>query len=211
MDAMKGTATGCTMVTTSCTTYPCTTGAVTVTLGTGCPLPLGGTGSGSVTVTGNWSNADTAVLSQTYAVAFPQTNQALPIVSVSQVSAARSGNLLTIGYTDTNVVATLAGMAYFDAGGIWNIVVDTKGTADPSDDVFTMNASRSFSSASYEETSSINNVVLDPSCRQNPIAGTGQDSTLSSTMQTSTSVNFHATCDGQAEVNGMTVPLQLLP
>src|SRR5262245_21415543 len=62
MDAMKGMVSACVAVTTACSTYPCTMGAVTITLGDGCQLPLGGTASGTVTVTGSWSTADAAML-----------------------------------------------------------------------------------------------------------------------------------------------------
>jgi hypothetical protein len=57
---------------------------VNITLGGGCPLPLGGAAAGSVSVTGNWSSVDSATLSQTYtnATVAAQNNKALALASV---------------------------------------------------------------------------------------------------------------------------------
>ena len=47
MDAMKGMPVACATVKTACSTFPCTTGEVTIALGPGCPLPLGGAATGT--------------------------------------------------------------------------------------------------------------------------------------------------------------------
>src|SRR5258706_3678698 len=65
MNAMTQT-TACTQVTQACTAnFPCT-GGVTITLGSDCPLPIGGTATGTVSVTGSWSSATPGQLSTTY-------------------------------------------------------------------------------------------------------------------------------------------------
>ena len=218
MDAMKGMPVACTTVKTACTTYPCTAGAVTIALGPGCPLPLGGAATGTVTVTGNWSSVDQATLSQTFtdAQVTAQSNKALAIASVTQVSASRSGNTLTISYTGANAVADASGSALaVGASDTWSLAVDGKGTADPADDVVTVNStSASAGGFSGVRASSIKNAVLDPTCQTNPISGSAQITEVSGGLvpiPTIIDIKFHSACDGSAEVNGTTQPLQLLP
>jgi len=218
MDAVKGTATACATVKTACTTYPCSTGAVDITLGAGCPLPLGGMASGSVTVTGSWSSADQATLSQTFvnAQVAAQSNKALAIANVTQVSASRSGTSLAISYTGANAVAGASGSAIaVGASDTWKVTVDSKGTADPADDLVTVSAtSASAGGLGGVRASTITNAVLDPSCRTNPISGTAQITEVSGgfvPIPTIIDIKFHSACDGMAEVNGATQPFQLLP
>ena len=218
MDAMKGMPVACTTVKTACTTYPCTAGAVTIALGPGCPLPLGGAATGTVTVTGNWSSVDQATLSQTFtdAQVTAQSNKALAIASVTQVSASRSGNTLTIKYTGTNAVAGASGSAVaVGASNSWTVAVDNKGTADPNDDLLTIDStSVSAGGFSGARVANVNGVVLDPSCRQNPTAGSADITQVSGgivPVPTITKIKFHAACDGQAEVDGSTATLTLFP
>lgn len=217
MDAMKGMASACATVTTACASYPCTTGAVTIALGAGCPLPLGGTSSGTVTVTGNWSSADQATLSQTYTnTQVASAGKALAIASVTQISASRAGNTLTVKYTGTNAVAGASGSAVaVGASSSWTVTVDNKGTADPIDDLLTVDATSANASAfGGTRVASVTGAVLDPSCRQNPIAGRADITQVSGgvvPVPTITKIQFHAACDGQAEVDGSTTALTLLP
>lgn len=217
MDAMKGMVSACAAVTTACASYPCATGAVMITLGPGCPLPLGGTASGSVMVTGNWSTADQATLSQTYAnTQVASAGKALAIASVTQVSASRTGNTLTIKYTGTNAVAGASGSAVaVGASNSWTVAVDNKGTADPNDDLLTIDStSVSAGGFSGARVANVNGVVLDPSCRQNPTAGSADITQVSGgivPVPTITKIKFHAACDGQAEVDGSTATLTLFP
>jgi hypothetical protein len=217
MDGIKGMSSSCVAVTTACASYPCNNGAVTITLGPGCLLPLGGAATGSVTVTGSWSSADQAMLQQVYANAqVTSAGKALAIASVTQISASRSGNTINIQYSGTSAVAGASGSAVAVGGGdTWTVAINTQGTADPSDDVLTVNAtSASGGGLSGARVASISGAVLSASCQQNPTAGSAQITQVAGGLvpvPTITNISFHSTCDGKAEVDGSTVQLQLLP
>jgi hypothetical protein len=220
MDAIKGPATACATVKTACTTYPCTAGAVTIALGSGCPLPLGGTSSGTVNVTGTWQSVDQATLAHTFVntQVTAQNNKALAVASVTQVSAQRSASAISVKYTGANAVAAASGSAAaIGASDSWTVSVDTKGTADPADDVVTVNATSASGGAGIGATArvaTITDVVLDPSCQLNPISGSADLTEVSGGLipiPTILKIKFHAACDGNAEVNGSTQALQLLP
>lgn len=217
MDAIKGPAPTCAAVQTACSSYPCTMGSVSVNLSSGCPLPLGGAASGSISVTGNWSSADSATLQQTFtnATVAAQGNKALAVASVKQVSASRSGNNITIAFSGANAVAGASGSAVAAGGSqSWSVVVNTKGTPDPSDDVLTIDATSASGGAGLlgsARVASIKGAVLDPGCRLNPIAGSADITQVSGIVPTITKIQFHAACDGKAEVDGSTQDLQLLP
>lgn len=214
MDAIKGTASACVVVKTACTNYPCSNGEVTITLGAGCPLPLGGVASGTVTVTGSWQSADDATLSQTFtnATVASQSNKALAVAKVTQVSARRSGNTLTIRYTGANAVAGAGGSAVaVGAANTWDIDLDTKGTPDPNDDSMTVDATSASAGVGSTRAVSIKDAVLSASCRQNPTAGSADITAVSGFIPTITKIQFHSACDGKAEVDGSTRDLQLIP
>mgnify|MGYP000846134718 CR=1 FL=1 len=218
MDAIKGGATACATVKTACATYPCATGEVTVTLGAGCPLPLGGTASGTVSVTGNFTSADNATLSHTYVntQVTAQENKALALASVAQVKVTRSGNLVTVNYSGADAKAGATGGAVaVGAGSSWTVAVDTKNTPDPSDDVLTVDASSASAGGfSGVRASTISKAVLDPSCRSNPISGSANITEVSGgiiPIPSIIKIKFLPGCDGQAEVNGTVQPFQLLP
>src|SRR4051812_13673023 len=87
MDAIKNGASACATVKAGCTTYTCN-GAVTINLGASCPLPLGGEATGTVEVTGSWSAADSATLSQMYTNArVTAFDKAVAVASVTQLVA----------------------------------------------------------------------------------------------------------------------------
>lgn len=213
MDAMKGMPGACATVTAACSTYPCQTGSVSITLGAGCPLPLGGQASGTVTVSGSWSSADQATLSHVFAnTQVASQGKALAVASVTQVSAQRSGNTVTVKYSGANAVAGASGSAVaVGAADSWTVTVDGKGTADPSDDKLTVDASSASGGFGTARAATITGVTLDPSCRQNPTAGSADITEVSGLIPKITKIQFHAACDGTAEVNGSTQPLQLLP
>ncbi|HNN98603.1 MAG TPA: hypothetical protein PKI03_40340 [Pseudomonadota bacterium] len=217
MDAIKGPAPACAAVQTACTTYPCTTGSVNITLGGGCPLPLGGAAAGSVSVTGNWSSVDSATLSQTYtnATVAAQNNKALALASVKSVSASRSGTMLTVKFTGADAVASASGSAVAAGGSqSWTVVVNTKGTADPSDDILTVDATGASAGAGLgasARVAKINGAILDPGCRTNPVGGSAEITQVSTFVPTITKIQFHAACDGKAEVDGATQDFMLLP
>lgn len=213
MEAIAGTSTACTVVDSGCTSYPCN-GAVTLTLGPSCPLPLGGEASGAVTVTGSWSSVDQSTLSQTYISTrvVAQQNKALAVATVTQLTARRSGTTITVDYTGSNATAGASGgAAAIGAGSSWTVVVDTRGTPDPADDRVTLDASSASGGFGTARATSIDAVVLDPSCRLNPISGRAEITAVSGIIPRIIKIQFHAACDGKAEVNGETRELTLLP
>lgn len=213
MDAMKGMVSTCATVTAGCSTYPCQSGAVSITLGAGCPLPLGGDASGTVTVSGSWSSAEQATLSHVFAnTQVASQGKALAVASVTQVSAQRSGNTVSVRYSGANAVAGASGSAVaVGASDTWTVTVDGKGTADPSDDRLTVDASSASGGFASARVATIKGVTLDPSCRLNPTTGSADITEVSGIIPKITKIQFHATCDGKAEVNGSTQDLQILP
>lgn len=217
MDAIKGSVPACASVQIACTTYPCSSGTVNISLGAGCPLPLGGAASGSVTVTGSWSSMDAATLQQTFtnATVSAVSNKALAVASVKSVKGARSGNNVTVTFSSADAVAGASGSAVAVGGSnSWTVVVDTKGTPSASDDVLTIESTSASAGAGLGATArvaKISGAVIDPSCRLNPVAGTAEITQVSTIIPSITKISFHAACDGKAEVDGETQDLVLLP
>lgn len=213
MDAVAGTSSACASVKTACTGYPCDA-AITINLGAGCPLPLGGEAAGTVDVTGRFTSEKSATLAQTFANARISTlGKELAVARVTQVSAQRSGATLTVSYAAANAVAG-AGATALAVGGsaTWNISVDTNSTPDPADDRMTVQASSaSAGGLGSARVISIDGAVLDPSCRQNPTAGTASITEVSGLLPKIIKVQFHPSCDGKAEVNGNSSDFVLLP
>lgn len=215
MEAIKGTSSVCATVKTGCTTYSCN-GAVTVNLGSQCPLPLGGDASGSVEVTGMFSSVDQATLSQTFAGArINGLDKELAVASVTQLSSSRSGNIISVKYTAANATAGASGSSLAVGGSAtWDVQVDTKGTPDPADDRFTIKVSSASASGGLGTSArvvDVDDVVLDPSCRSNPIAGTAEITEVKGFIPKIIKIQFHAACDGKAEINGNSEDLQLVP
>jgi hypothetical protein len=215
MEAIKSGSSVCASVKTGCTTYSCN-GAVTVNLGAACPLPLGGEATGSVDVTGSWTSVDQATMSQTFTNAHVSAlDKDLAVASVTKLTTTRSANQVTVKYTAANATAGAAGSAVSVGGSAtWDVVVDTKGTADPADDKLTVNVSSTNAAAGIGASArviKVDDAVLDPGCRQNPISGTADITEVSGFVPKIIKIQFHAACDGKAEINGDSVDFQLLP
>src|SRR5207249_2687619 len=88
----------CASVNTACTTYPCSNGAVTVTYGSACPLPLGGQASGTVQVSGNWQSDSSATLADTF-VGVQAGTRSTVLVNASNLTVTRSTNDVSVRYT----------------------------------------------------------------------------------------------------------------
>jgi hypothetical protein len=215
LEAVKGTASACVTVKNACATYPCD-GAVTINLGAGCPLPLGGEASGTIEVTGRWTTVDQASLSQTFVNArVSAADKPLALASVTQVSAQRSGDTIAVKYVGAQAVAGGSFSATAVGGSAtWDVTVDTKSTPDPADDRLTIKVTSANASSgilSSARVIKVEGAVLDPSCRQNPIAGTADITEVSGLIPKIIKIQFHSACDGMAEVNGNSTELQLLP
>jgi hypothetical protein len=193
----------CVNVTQPCSAaYPCS-GVASVTLGDACPLPLGGVGSGQVAVSGSWAATDMATLGMMFGIGVADGN-----ISVSEaigVKVSTQAGHQTVAYTGQDVSVTNG--ATLAAQSAWTVDVDEKMTpGDPSDDVYTINgAHQGVSTGGGADVAQVTltSVVVDASCRHNPIAGTGiiQRVGTSSIVQ-EIGITFHSSCDGKADVRG---------
>ena len=191
----------CVNVTQPCSaTFPCS-GVASVTLGDACPLPLGGVGNGEVGVSGSWAANDMATLAMMFGIGVSDGS-----VSVSEaigVKVTTSMGHQTVAYAGQDVTVN-QGAALGQSS--WTVDVDDKMTpADPSDDVYTINGAQqgvaAGSGASVAQVS-LTSVVLDSSCRQNPISGMGVIQAVGSSTLQETVVIFHSSCDGKVDVKG---------
>ncbi|HEX9104248.1 MAG TPA: hypothetical protein VF997_18690 [Polyangia bacterium] len=191
----------CVSVTQPCSaTYPCS-GVAAVTLGDACPLPLGGVGSGQIAVSGSWAATDMATLGMMLGIGVSDGK-----VAVSEaigVKVTTSMGHQTVAYAGQDVSVS-QGAALGQSS--WTVDVDGKGTpGDPSDDVYTINgASQGAAAGSGAQVTqvSLTTVVLDPSCRKNPIAGMGVIQQVGSASLGEVVASFHAACDGKVDVAG---------
>jgi hypothetical protein len=181
-------------------TFPCS-GVAAVTLGTACPLPLGGVGNGEVAISGSWAATDMATLGMMFGVGVSDGS-----VSLSEAIGVKVTTTMghqTVVYAGQDVTVT-QGAALGQSS--WTVDVDNKMTpADPSDDVYTINGAQQGATAGSGATVaqvSLTSVVLDSSCRQNPTAGMGVIQVVGSSSLQETIVTFHSACDGKVDVKG---------
>lgn len=192
MNAMTRT-TACAAVTKACTSYPCS-GAVTITLGADCPLPLGGAATGTVAVTGTWQSAMQATLSTTYTNVQAGASSTV-VTSATNITATPS----SVSYTGQNVQVhgstTLAGQS------TWTVGVDAMKRYTITG---TQQAGGGGGSAQQIDVSS---VVLDPACTLNPTGGTVTIQDVSGLSIQQATISFHPACDGKAEADGKSVAI----
>ncbi len=184
----------CAQVTAPCAAnYPCN-GAVTISLGAGCPLPLGSAASGTVDVSGSWQSADSATLSSTFTGV-----QAAVVVGSKSVSVEQSGSGVSLRYLWQNVDVA-AGAGTLDAQSSWTVDVDEAAPADdPSDDSYTISGSDQGVSSQVSQLNA-SGVIVQPSCRLNPVGGSATIQKVSTLSIVQSTVSFHAACDGRADV-----------
>jgi hypothetical protein len=183
-------------------TYPCN-GLASVMLGDACPLPLGGVGAGQVAVSGSWTASDAATLGMMFGIGVSDGGISLSQAIGVKVTSSSTGHT-TVAYTGQNVaVSTGATLA---AQSSWTVDVDPKMTAtDPRDDVFTVNGAQQGASAgggADVAQVSLTGVVLDPSCRENPVAGMGIIQHVGTSSLEQDVISFHSACDGKVDVRG---------
>jgi hypothetical protein len=188
----------------ACTTYPCSA-STSVTLGPQCPLPLGGVGSGTIVVASVWSAEGQGTLNETFVGdGVADGKIALTQAEGVTVKDPTMGNMITIAYVGQSV--NVGNGSTLAAQSAWAVNVDTKGTPDPSDDVYTVNGSQQGAGSTAEGQIAVTGAVLDPSCRRNPVAGmatmqqVGTGGGLGSIQENY--VSFHTACDGNADVIG---------
>jgi hypothetical protein len=188
-------ATTCAQVATACAGFPCD-GAVNVNYGSGCPLPLGGQATGQVHVTGNWSNAMQATLSDTF-VAVKAGNKSDVVVDAKSLTVSKSGQIITVTYDFQNV--NLASGVDTVGQSSWTVTIDLNNTpGDPSDDKYTVTGANQGVSTGVSQLS-VSNVVVDPSCQKNPVSGTATVQNVSAFNLEDDILNFHSACDGKAD------------
>ncbi len=196
----------CVTVAQPCSTYPCS-GSVTVNLGAGCPLPLGDSASGTVTVSGNWSSADQATVQTTFTDASSGSKNVV-VTSATSLTVKRNGTKVSVTYVGQNV--NTKGATTLAAQSSWSIDVDTRGTAnDPKDDRYTITGTQQSAGGSNTTQMTVENAVLDPGCRSNPVSGSATLQKVTSTTVQQSFVKFHAACDGKADVGTQSVTLNV--
>jgi hypothetical protein len=191
----------CVSVTQPCSaTYPCN-GVASVTLGDACPLPLGGVGNGQVAVSGSWAASDSATLGLELGIGV--SDGSVSVSEAAGVKVTTSAGHETVAYAGQDVMVS-TGAALGQSS--WTVDVDGKGTpGDPSDDVYTINGANQGAAAgegAQVTQVSLTTVVLDPSCRKNPVSGMGVIQAVGSSTLQETVVRFHAACDGKVDVQG---------
>jgi hypothetical protein len=192
----------CVNVTQPCSAaFPCD-GVAAVTLGDACPLPLGGVGSGQVAVSGSWAATDMATLGMMFGIGVADGKLSVSEAVGVKVST-QTGHQL-VAYTGQDVSVTNG--STLAAQSSWTVDVDEKLTpGDPSDDVYTLDGGQQGVSAGggADVTQvTLTSVVLDPSCRTNPVSGTGIIQEVGTSSLEEVFVTFHAKCDGKADVKG---------
>jgi hypothetical protein len=194
----------CAGQTPACTTYPCHA-STSLTLGPQCPLPLGGTGSGTIVVASVWSSAGVGMLDETFVGdGVAEGKIALTQAEGVSVKDPTMSSTIAIAYVGQSV--NVGGSQTLAAQSGWAVSVDTRGTADPSDDVYTVNGSQQGAGTAGEGQVAVTGAVLDPACRRNPTAGTatiqqvGTGGGLGAIQEDV--VTFHRACDGNADVVG---------
>jgi hypothetical protein len=195
MNAMER-PTSCAQATTACSSYPCS-GAVTISYGADCPLPLGGVASGSVNVTGTWSSATAATLSSTF-VNVQAGGKNNVVTSATNLTATPS----SVSYTGQNAV--VRGGGTLAAQSTWNVSVDNMGRYTISG---TQQAGSGGGSAQQLD---VTNVILDPSCTLNPVGGEAVIQDVSGLNVSAATITFHSACDGKAQADGSSVGVQFV-
>ena len=168
--------------------------------------------SGTVTVTGQWTDATHATMTSQFVDA-TSGGRDVVAVSASSLIVSQSGDIVDITYVGQDV--EVQGEVAVADQSSYIIEVDTAGTpADPSDDTTTLTSTQQSVSGTDVVQLAITGAVISPDCRLNPVDGratlqeVGAGSTIGINMQT---VEFHAACDGQAEsLFGGGMPLDFL-
>lgn len=198
MNALNATAgqSTCASVTTACTTFPCT-GEVSIALGSGCPLPLGGVASGTVTVSASFSDADSAVMTTQFVDASAAGGNVM-VTTATTLTMRRSGDIIDLTYVGQNV--EVQGNTTLAAQSTWTIEIQTSGTPDdPSDDILTIDGIQQSVAGNDTSQLTVSSAVLDPACRLNPISGSAIIQEVGGLSVSQQFIEFHAACDGTAE------------
>jgi hypothetical protein len=185
---------------------------VDIHLGPGCPSLFGNETSGTIVVTGVWTPQLATFLAD-----YTQANQGLLVQKIASMTVVPQGSRLIIAYAQqgvsfgTDSQTTMVGLQQT----IWGVEVDTRGTADPSDDIINISggdqsllAGTGPGAAADITQVAVGAAVFHAGCRRNPnegIAAVQQVGTLGGGWLLFT---FHSACDGKADVSGARAPYQ---
>lgn len=188
----------CASVVTACADYPCE-GEVLITYGGGCPLPLGGEAIGTTTVTGTWSAEQEARLDFTFTDVQVGEDGAA-VASATTIEAVQADGITTVEYTGTTALA--ANGAAVGGASSWDVEINDSGTpGDPSDDSYTIDGTNAGGAAGAGGGAlSIEEVLVTPDCRLNPVGGTASITEAGLTNIRTDELTFHSACDGTAEL-----------
>ena len=215
LDAVSGTPRPCVTVTKACGgTFPCD-GAATIAFAAGCPLPLGGEVTGSVTLTGAWASATKAVLTAEFTSVKTSTSKEAAIAKATAIAVERQTDAITVGFSSKSATPRVGALPIMlGSGAAWEMSTNTQGTADLSDDELTINAIPENTTDLTSHALDFSGVIVSGGCTKNPTSGTGTFTGLSGGIDPSPKVvtfDFHSTCDGLVSFDGKSQPMILFP
>ncbi len=189
---------------------------VDIHLGPGCPMPFDAEDNGSFVVTGVW----TPELA-TFASDFTQVEHGgreLLVLKIGVMTVVPRGSHLLISYLQQDVETTMgaSNSARLEQTA-WVIDVDTRGTADPTDDLFTVSGGNQslFAMAGDRPQGDVTqvavaNAVFHAGCRKNPAEGFAAVQRAGTSGGGMLLFTFHSACDGRAIVTGAMAPYELM-
>jgi hypothetical protein len=200
MAILSGSPTPCAEVVVGCTTAPCPV-EVGVNVGDGCHLPIGADGAhGRVPVTGTMSTPNNANLVAVYQDIDVDGENIIFRRGAFTVS--RNGSVLTMAYGDQGLELTEPTVSVMQAG--WTVKVETGATlGDTSDDRMELTGAQQVIINSNVTQVAMTGVVMEGSCTLNPTAGSVTIEKVGQSNGAVTTLKFHATCDGRADVTSI--------
>ncbi|GEM_PF-6739170 len=204
VNAVPDSAGSCATADVRCETFPCDA-TIDVQVGSACPLPLGEAASGNIQVSGSWSAAGQATFSSSFGDVRIDEDGHLLVIEASAVTAEDLGDVMKVAYAGATV-RLAHGRHGLAEGSSWYITVAQNGTEDvTSDDRYTIDGGSSSSGISGTESIQLQGVIVDSTCRKNPIGGTAEVTIVVNERRFGWRVGvieiaFHDACDGKADV-----------
>lgn len=200
MAILSGSPTPCAEVVVGCTTAPCPV-EVGVTVGDGCHLPIGTDGAhGRVPVTGTMSSPNNLDLVAVYQDIDVDGEHVIFRRGAFTVS--RSGSVLTMAYGDQGIVLVEPDVSLKQAA--WTVKVETGTTlGDTSDDRMELTGAQQVVIDSQVMQVVMTGVVIEGRCTLNPTGGSVTIEKVGSKTGELTTLGFHPTCDGRADVTSV--------
>lgn len=195
MDAARGEPAACASVASTCDVFPCAAD-VDIAIGDACPMPIGDGLSGTVHVTGAWSDASNAILG----------------VDVSEVEGLRfegaAGLIVDDDGERVDVIWAMEGVEIdegaedeVDVGqSAITIRVERGAESGFDDDVIDLNGVQQVVKDDVITQVTVTGATFTSACRANPTAGEAVMQRVDSDGSdvSVVAVEFHASCDGRA-------------